>query len=286
MIADGIDLPGEVVSAVLVAGRRGSRVWRLVMADGQTLALKYTSDDGEAVQQQAPLLAAREAAVLRVLDPGAVYSSGITTAGSWVALTWYSGQPLGVVWRRLRGDGAGLQVRASARIATLSAADAVADLHARGWCHADLQAEHMLISDGGPARLVDVALAQGPAPIVPEVTYRGALAHVTAPEIAREVLDTPVTHHVALTAEAEVYTFGAVVFAAWAGVWPVDYGRDPRSLSVEQVHAAIVEPLSRNPMPDGWPALSGLLTDMLTPEPADRPTMAEVAATLRAADGP
>jgi hypothetical protein len=280
MIPDEIEVPGEIAASSMVVGRRGSRVWKLAMADGRTLALKYTADDGEAVQQQAPMLAAREAAVLTMLDPTSLYASGTTSAGSWVAVTWHDAEPLGTPWRRMRGADTPVS-RTAALAATALAAQVVADLHGRGWRHADLQADHILIGDGGPAWLVDLALAQGPAPVEPEVTYRGALSHLTAPEIASEVLATPATHHVVLTAEAEVYMFGAVLFTAWAGVWPHDYGADDaRSLTVPQIHTRISDPRSLRPMPEGWPALAGLLATMLDPAPVDRPTIAEVVRAL------
>jgi Protein tyrosine and serine/threonine kinase len=231
------------------------------------------------------LLAAREAAVLARLDAGSLYASGSTSAGTWVAVTWCDADPLGKSWHAVRRHDTA-ENRTAALAVTFRAAQAVADLHARGWRHADLQADHILVGRATPVRLVDLALAQGPAPVHPEVNYRGALAHLTAPEVAAEILTTPATHHVSRTTEAEAYMFGAMLFAAWTGAWPHDYGTDDaRSLTVTHVHQRILQPGSLRPMPQGWPLASELLAIMLDPGPADRPTMAAVASMLRVVTG-
>jgi hypothetical protein len=256
------------------------------MSDGNDLALKYTTDDPDAAQQGTSRLAAREAAVLVLLDPKHLYASGTTEAGSWLAVTWHAGESLNKPWGRVRRENAAL-TRSAALVATTKAAVAVAELHDDGWRHADLQADHILVPADGPARLVDLALAQGPLPNLAdhEVIYRGALTHLTAPEVAVEVLATPATHHVQLTAAAEVYMFAAVIFAGWSGNWPHEYGPDAINLTVPQILDTISHPRTLRPMPTGWPEMAGLLRTMLSSKPADRPTMTEVVRSLRAAVG-
>jgi hypothetical protein len=278
MIPDEIQLPGRITATRLIASRRGSRVWRLSLADGPDVALKYTTRS-QNLANHTPRLAAREAAVRAILDPASVYAHGASPAGTWLAVTWHDAKALNKPWRRLRRETTP-STRAGALASTLSAGQALAALHKQGWRHADVQADHILIPEVGPARLVDLALAQGPTPVRPDVTYRGALAHLTAPEVAAEILATPAAHHVTLTATAEVYMFGAVVFAAWAGTWPYDYGADAVQPSVAHIHAVIADRRSLRPMPEGWPALAQLVTAMLAPAPGDRPTMADVVAAV------
>jgi hypothetical protein len=90
---------------------------------------------------------------------------------------------------------------------------------------------------------------------------------------------------VTLTPAADVYMFGAVLFTAWTGAWPHDYGTDPAELTVAHIHAVIADARSLRPMPEGWPALTQLLAAMLAPEPGGRPTMADIVALLRAQAG-
>lgn len=110
----------------------------------------------------------------------------------------------------------------------------------------------------------------------PHIPYRGALAHLTAPEIAAEILATPDSTGIQLTHEAEVYTFGAVLFAAWAGQWPRNYGRHPRDLSVHEIYAAVTNPATRRPIPGGWARMADLIRAMLETDAGMRPTVREV----------
>jgi hypothetical protein len=158
---------------------------------------------------------------------------------------------------------------------------AIASLHEVGWRHADLQGPHIIVPHGGFARLIDFAVAQGPVGIVPDVPYRGGYAHLTAPEIAAELLQTPNTHSIELTASAEVYTFGAVLFSGWAKQWPRGYaGADPSGLRVPEIYEAITDPDTLRPMPQGWPRMADLVAQMLDQRPENRPTMTEICAAL------
>jgi serine/threonine protein kinase len=162
------------------------------------------------------------------------------------------------------------------------ASDVLRALHSVGWRHADLQGAHILLPDEGGVHLIDFALAQGPAgmEIKPQIPYRGALAHLTAPEVAAEILQTIDSKHITLTFEAEVYTFGAILFAAWTRQWPCEYGKDSRELTLTDIYAVIADPVSRRPAPGGWPRMAGLIGAMLESDPAKRPTIHEVHSDL------
>lgn len=282
VIPTEIHLTGGIRDAQLVADRRGSRIWKVTLDDWRLLALKYTTDNDSAqgMQKTARLLATREARVLQHIGrDGYLYASGETENGSWIAVSWIEALTLAQRWRGVRTSGEPT-ARTSTLMATWLAADTLASLHAKGWRHADLQADHILIPDSGRAQLVDFALAQGPIDVGPKLAYRGALAHLTAPEIAEEILATPPDHHINLTAEAESYTFGAVLFTAWTKQWPFDYGADPRELSPEQIYARICQPRWRRPLPQGWPHMADLIASMMADAPADRPSVAEVRSSL------
>jgi serine/threonine protein kinase len=285
VIPEEIRLPDGVAIADLFADRRGSRVWKVTLHGGRTIALKYAEDnqDDQGIQTNARHLAAREAAVLGLLNhESRPYAAGVTERGTWLAVDWIEAPTLGQHWHGLRESIRTAQ--SSALFATYKAAKAIANLHAHCWRHADLQASHILVPEHGGAHLIDFALAQGPDQVViePAVTYRGALAHLTAPEVAAEILATSARHHIELTSQAEVYTFGAVVFTAWTQEWPYGYGAtDPRQLTVPQIHARVCDPDGRRPMPHGWPQMAHLVSAMMDHEPTKRPTAAEVRSSLR-----
>lgn len=285
MIPIEIRLPDAVTGTDLVTDRRGSTIWRVALQGGRTVALKYARENSsdQGFQATARLLAAREAAVLRHLDQApALYASGVTEHGTWLAVDWIEAPSLRHHWRGV-GESAKTSARNPALVATFLAAQRLADLHASGWRHADLQADHILVAEQGLAHLIDFALAQSPdqMPIEPEVTYRGALAHLTAPEIAAEVLATPAEHHIHLSRKAEVYMFGAVVFTAWTRQWPYDYGSaDPRQLTVPQIHARICDLAGRRPFPQAWPQMADLISWMMDHDPVERPTATQVCSSL------
>jgi len=89
--------------------------------------------------------------------------------GSWLALRWVEGiTPCRLFTPARRGGDSPARRDSILRVA-LNIIDRLAQLHALGWRHADLQPAHILVSDT-TVRLIDFALAQGPHPFQPAVT--------------------------------------------------------------------------------------------------------------------
>ncbi|GHJ44434.1 hypothetical protein Cs7R123_17760 [Catellatospora sp. TT07R-123] len=275
MLPPEIELPERAQAATLVASAR-SRVWKVRLPNGRHWAVKYAAGP-------ARTLPAREAGVLsRIGHPGYLCAHGTTEQGTWIALEWLDAPTLHRRWQGVRGaDGAA--ERRTAAVATWSAAVALADLHDSGWRHAGLDPEHVLVPGRGTARLLDYAHAQG-ADLAPAVPWRGGLPQLTAPETARELLDTDADQHVELAAPAEVYAFGVLLYAAWTGRWPHASGTHGRAVDVRDTWTSIAAGTTRRPVPDTWPTMSDLLTAMLAPHPADRPTFRQLAASLTTPD--
>ncbi len=270
MIPEEIKLPGTVTGAKLITDRRGSRLWRITLADERTLALKYATG-------AAASLALREEAVMRRLGmAGLIHSSGATIDGIWFASTWHDSPTIHQVWQGAR-KGDGPHERATAIEATHKAAACLRVLHRIGWRHADLQSAHILCPQIGPAQLLDYALAQGPDDpddIKPPVIYRGGLAHLAAPEVAAEILATAEDHHVTVSTAAEIYTLGAILHTAWTGAWPTRY--DTTAPTAADIYQAVTEPGRRQQLPQGWPRMAEAISAMMSPDPAHRPTAADV----------
>ncbi|MGH3827617.1 MAG: hypothetical protein ACRDQX_10660 [Pseudonocardiaceae bacterium] len=179
--------------AEVIADRRGSRVDRLRFPTGD-VALKLASHNtGEQGVREAEHLVRREAAVLTHLHdftPGYLIDSGDLGGGSWLALRWLEGStPHRLFAPARRGDDSPAR-RDSILHAAVAIIDRLAALHALGWRHADLQPAHILLGHT-TVHLIDFALAQGPYPLEPDVTYRGGMVHFTAPETAARILATP-----------------------------------------------------------------------------------------------
>lgn len=251
----------------LLHQRRGTTLYR---AEG--IALKITRG----------LMAGREGTVLRLLGSdfhlghGWEAEYGTDEGRSWLLTRWIDGASLGRELESARWEGENSAARARVFAAAGRAARAVADLHAMGWAHADLQPDHFLF-EGDVTHLIDLACAQGPVE-VPFYPHRGGLAHTTAPEIAEAILATD--GHVTATFEADVWALGACLWWAWTGTTPIAYPAGASS-RVEQMTA--IARLRRTPAtarPWPFPEFEDLVASCLAPDPADRPTAKELAARL------
>ncbi|MBL1089209.1 protein kinase [Streptomyces sp. 9-7] len=267
------ELPDHVRNVVqplskrLVVNRRGSTVW-----DVRTPAGRFAVKLSHRSQTHAwtALAPAREAAILRQLNGTDDIHCGEWEEGTWSAQPWREGQSLFDVWEPHRDSG-GATVPHLAE--ALSCATALADLHAAGWVHGDVQPNHFVI---GPNRttLIDLALAQGgEVPRNYDFSYRGCLVHYEAPEISRSILESGTA---VPTAQADVYALGAAFFLSATGWRHVPY---PDDASREEQRRAIVDSPHR-PITVRSP-LGPLIEQMMSRDPTDRPTTLEVCGALR-----
>ncbi len=266
---------GEACGGVeLVADRRGSRVYRLQFPTGD-VAFKLASHntDGQGVRE-AEHLARREAAVLTHLHdftPGYLIDSGdLDGGGSWLALRWLDGITVHRHFTPARHGDDSPARRDSILHAAVDIADRLAQFHALGWLHADLQPAHILL---GPTtvHLIDFALAQGPHSLQPDVTYRGGMVHFTTPETAAHILATSDDQPITIDERAEVYALAAVLHLAWTGLPPTAYTHDQapwRDKLKDVAQGRQHDPAAIRPWP--WPAFENALRHALTPEPKDR----------------
>ncbi|MFI9050671.1 protein kinase [Streptomyces sp. NPDC053427] len=266
------DIPDHVQSALtplskqLVVNRRGSTVWD-VQTPGGRLAVKL----GYPTPTHAwtALAPAREATILRQLIAQEVLF-GDWQEGTWSAQPWREGEALFDLWEPGRHP---TKPATPNLDQALSCAVALADLHAAGWTHGDVQPNHFVIGPAG-SFLIDLGLARGgEVPEVYDFRYRGCLVHYEAPEISRSILETGTA---VPTQEADVYALGASLFISATGWRHVPYPddadrKDQRQAIVDRPHRKITVP----------GALGKLIEHMMSREPADRPTSAEVRQELK-----
>ncbi|WP_308403791.1 protein kinase domain-containing protein [Streptomyces rhizoryzae] len=213
---------------------------------------------------------AREAAILRQLAQKDNIYSGEWSEGTWSAQPWHDGSSLFELWRPGRHHS---YPREPSRGQALACATALADLHAAGWAHGDVQPNHFLIRPDG-ASLIDLALAHGgEVPEAYDFPYRGCLVHYEAPEISHSILAEGMA---VPTMAADVYGLGASWFLSATGWRHVSYPddadrKDQRRAIVDKPHRPINVP----------GPLGEVIEEMMRRTSADRPTAAEVCAAIR-----
>ncbi|MFG2905429.1 hypothetical protein ACGF13_10270 [Kitasatospora sp. NPDC048286] len=247
-----------------ISNRRGSAVWK---ATGRHGAASIKLGTGEAAE-----VTAREASVLGQL-PGYTVTSGRFADGVWYVTPWLAGPSTWQVFRSLRkGEGG----KEEALAAAVGLCRAVADLHADGWVHGDLQPAHGIHGDDGTVRLLDFAWTRRIGS-TPWPRFDGTMIHLTAPELAARIINGP--QPVETTRTADVYALAGTLWTCVTGTWPLDYATAGLGAGtpVEEIRKAIAHravPLS-TAMP--WPALQARLRHVLLAAPDDRPTAAELA---------
>ncbi|WP_425444640.1 protein kinase domain-containing protein [Streptomyces phaeoluteigriseus] len=255
----------------LVVDRRGSTVWEVGSNLGRyAVKLGYpiapTAD--WPAQPWTALAPAREGAVLHRLGRDEI-AYGEWEHGSWNFQPWREGPDLYALWEPCRRPCSSIT---PATGVALGCVQALAELHAKGWAHGDVQPAHFIV---GPERthLIDLALARGGH--VPEgydFPFRGCLVHYEAPEIARSVLDTGEAEP---TQAADVYALGATLLISATGWRAVEYPDDaPRLVQREAVANGRRRPVK---VPG---ELGQLIEAMLSHAPEDRPTIYEVGKAL------
>ncbi|MFJ7292483.1 protein kinase domain-containing protein [Streptomyces collinus] len=255
----------------LVVNRRGSVVWEVESHRGHHAVkvgypIEATAD--WPAQPWTALAPAREGAVLHRLGFDD-FAYGEWERGTWNLQPWHEGPDLYRLWEPCRSEVSSITPHVGV---ALGCVEALAELHAKGWAHGDVQPAHFII---GPERthLIDLALSRGGH--VPEgydFPFRGCLVHYEAPEIARSVLDTGEAEP---TPEADVYALGASLLISATGWRAVEYPDDaPRPVQREAVANGRRRPVKAPG------ELGELIEAMLSPAPEDRPTVHQVAEAL------
>ncbi len=267
-----------------MSDRRGSRAWKIAGPHG-VVALKANNPDDDTARDKAAEVAQEDEHLVRLTDTGVLsrcyrVDAGTWEGGRWLAVRWIDGIPVWRAFAAARGpEGGHPSVRPWILGIARTWAERLAQLHAAGWAHADVQPSNTLITKAGAAAVVDYALACGPDDR-PRLPYRGALTHTTAPEIADALLSTAADTHIQVEPSADVWGLGASLFWCWTGHRPVAYeGDTPREDKLKAIAKAATSPLD-DVRPWAFPTFERVIRVCLAPEPGDRPRAADLAALL------
>jgi hypothetical protein len=272
------ELPIVVLDALmpstlrLVLNRRGSTVWETAGPRGHyavKLGYPIEATADWPAQPWTALAPAREGAVLHGLGLDDL-AYGEWERGTWNFQPWREGPDLYQLWEPCRRSGSSVQPHISV---ALGCVEALAELHAKGWAHGDLQPAHFIIGLDR-AHLIDLALARGGCvPAGYDFPFRGCLVHYEAPEIAQSVLSTGEAEP---TQEADIYALGASLLISATGWRAVEYPDDaPRPVQRQ----AVANGRRRDVKAPG--ELGKLVDAMLSHAPEDRPTIHEIGKELR-----
>jgi eukaryotic-like serine/threonine-protein kinase len=131
-------------------------------------------------------------------------------------------------------------------------AQAVAALHAHGWCHGDIKPANAIVSPRGHLTLIDLGLARQQHS--PASGFRGTLAYAAPEQFVDRATAQPAS---------DLYSVGILLLQLLTGYDPLE--TEPAELA-RQRRQAVVPPLPEHV------DFAELITALLHPEPQRRPT--------------
>jgi serine/threonine protein kinase len=266
--------PGYRVIAHLSRGRRLDVYDAWSIARESRCVLKTLRPD-RAQELAARRALLREGALLRRLThPHLVrayeLSSAVPDGRPLVVLETLGGETLSHLVHRLDRAGRRMPVPDVAMLG-LQLVSAVGYLHRQGWLHLDLKPSNIVV-EAARAKVIDLSIARRPG----RAKAGSGTFDYLAPEQARGGV---------LTAAADVWGVGVVLFDALAGVPPFGYGPEGES---DTTSSATAPAGLRYPQLEGraprittlrrrLPApLAGAIDACLEPVPGDRPSLREL----------
>src|SRR4051794_14114915 len=144
-------------------------------------------------------------------------------------------------------------------------AAALAAAHADGLVHRDIKMANIMVTPGG-AKVVDFGIATAAGPVADEHMVVGTPAYLAPERLTGEDVQPA----------SDVYALGVLLYRLLAHESPWSVESTTQMLSAH----IYLDPSPLPPVPGVPPAVADLVARCLRKDPADRPTAAEVSATL------
>jgi serine/threonine protein kinase len=218
---------------------------------------------------------ARAASMLRHPNIVAVYESGASPEGLFIAMEWIDGH----TFRSVIGAGSVEVPRAIGWGA--QAADALAAAHAAHVLHRDIKPENIMLCKDDTVKILDFGLARHGASVGPEMLSSGASGTISG-SLSGTLLYMPpeILRGETATTASDVFSLGAFLYELFANRHP--FAGDTPLDVFEAIECRPVMPI-RSVCADIPIEVDQLLSRMLDRDPGARPTAKEAAEILQAA---
>jgi len=272
----GNSVAGYTIDSLISVGGMGE-VYLAHDAKGSPVALKILRRDLLASPQAVNRFEteARAVSALRHSNIVAVYESGDSPQGLFIAMEWVEGR----TFRSVIGGGPAELPRATYWGA--QAADALAAAHAAQVLHRDIKPENIMLCKDGAVKILDFGLARHGAPVGPELVSSGASGTISG-SLSGTLLYMPpeILRGETATTASDVFSLGAFLYELFTGRHP--FAADTPLDVFEAIECRLVAPACT--VRTGIPIeVDQLLSRMLNRDPGARPSAKEAAEILRAA---
>jgi serine/threonine protein kinase len=225
------DLPTDRIVAIKVSDPA-----QLIKRD-----LSYALNEAEARHYWAELLERmrKEAEVLSTIEhPGIVriYGTGMISEDiRFATMEFLRGRTL----REELDEEGRMEITETVRL-LLEAADALAEVHARGIVHRDINPKNIFLC-GASIKLIDFGIAKFPQPEgAPPFTRHSLMSGTVAYASPEQCQGYPIDHR------SDIYSLGIVAYEMLTGTRPFQ-GRTPTEIALKQIQAQPTPPRSLHP---------------------------------------